>query len=197
MELLRIMAVFTAGVGCGVLATRSYFKTRYETFANEEIESVKDIYSKKLEEADNKMEESNKKEAQKEYNEAVEPYISSVPPSDLSHRDEYEKKMSEAESPQDDILDYPYQITSMEYMDDGGVDKKVATYFVDDEVLIVDGEVSDDGEIADIDQTVGQDNIEILLTGFDDGSALYVRNPMNGVDYEVTKSYASYSEMMG
>lgn len=186
MEAIKILAAFAAGLGCGVLATRSYFKTRYESFANEEIESVIENFKKKIDEDVKKMEENR----EKEYSKVVDSYISPVPPSKIVKDEE--------EHPEDDIPDEPYQITSMEYMDDGDYDKKVATYYVDDEALVVDtDDVSEDGELADVGRTIGKDNIEILLAGFDDGSALYVRNPSLGVDYEVSKSYASYSEIIG
>ena len=40
-EFVKIGAAFTIGLGAGILASKSFFQTKYEKIANEEIESVK------------------------------------------------------------------------------------------------------------------------------------------------------------
>lgn len=45
------IAIFTVGAAIGVGASAMFFKKKYEAFANEEIESVKDTYNKRFKEA--------------------------------------------------------------------------------------------------------------------------------------------------
>ena len=42
-----IFAGFVAGVGVGILSSRSYFKTKFELKADEEIEAMKKYYQAK------------------------------------------------------------------------------------------------------------------------------------------------------
>lgn len=44
---IKIIFAFTLGAAAGVAATWRFFKTKYETIAQEEIDSVKEVYSKK------------------------------------------------------------------------------------------------------------------------------------------------------
>ena len=44
---VKIIFGFTLGVAAGVVATWKFFKTKYETISREEIDSVKEVYSKK------------------------------------------------------------------------------------------------------------------------------------------------------
>ena len=43
---IKMIFAFTLGAAAGVVVAQRYFKTKYETIAQEEIDSVKDVYSK-------------------------------------------------------------------------------------------------------------------------------------------------------
>lgn len=183
MEALKILAAFAAGIGCGILATRTYFSKHYKDMADSEIESVIENYK----ERDKKRIEKAKKKEEEDktmYNNVTKSYISSAPPT-INAKEEH---------PEDDEPEEPYQITSMDFFDDAEYDKESVTYYVDECLVGPNDEGGED--LLVIDTTIGTDAIELLKNGFDDGSALYIRNPKLGVDYEVSKSYASYKGMM-
>lgn len=183
MGALKILAAFAAGIGCGVFATKAYFEKHYKEIADSEIESVVENFRKKEEKQ--KKEEEDKKM----YTEIADDYISSVPPDKLVER------VAKQAHPEDDEPDEPYQITSMDFFNDGGYDKVNLTYFVDDEALVGPSDDKDE-DILDIGSTIGTDAVDILETGFNDGSAMYIRNPKMGTDYEVSKTYASFKGLM-
>lgn len=183
MGALKILIAFAVGAGCGVFATRTYFEKHYKELADSEIESVVENFRKKEE----KKKEKEVKTAM--YKEIADGYISSVPPAKLVERAEKEAH------PEDDIPEEQYQISSMDFFNDGGYEKVSVLYYVPDETLVGPSDQKDE-DILDIGSTVGKEAIEILESGFNDGSAMYVRNPRTSTDYEVTKSHSSYKGMM-
>lgn len=79
----------------------------------------------------------------------------------------------------------PYLITEDEYGDsDNELDTLV--YYEEDGVLSTENE-----EVLDIDDTVGQDAIDKLVNGSD--TIVYARNNHLGLDYEVRIEYNSYA----
>ena len=192
MKALAIIAAFAAGGACGVLATKLYFQDKYRHMADSEIESVIDIYRKKTEELEKKYQDKESlKEEKRSYDKQVENYISSAPLDAVIDREAAEKTAH----PEDDEPEEQYQITSMDFFDDSEYDKVNLTYYINDEALVGPSDKSAE-DILDIGSTIGQDAIDLISNGFDDGSALYIRNPKLGTDYEVTKSYISYKDLM-
>lgn len=188
-NVLVAFAAFAAGAGCGVLACKSYFEKKYKSVADEEILSVIETYRKKTEELE--KEEEKEKYAKTIYHKHVDNYISSAP----LEIDVDRVAIAEMEHPEDDEPDEQYQITSMDFFDDCEYDKVSLTYYANDDVLVGPSKFKDE-DILDVGSTVGEDAIDLISNGFDDGSALYIRNPKTSTDYEISKSYISYKEMM-
>ena len=185
MSMLKIMAAFAVGAGCGIFAAKTYFEDKYKKLADEEIQSVVERYRKKTEDTE------EKEKTKKQYHKEVENYISSAPLEMVIDRD----KMEAEAHPEDDDPIEQFQITSMDYFDDSEYDKQNLIYYANDDTLVGPSELSGE-DILDVASTVGEDAIALINNGFDDGSALYIRNPKTKVDYEITKSYISYKEMM-
>ena len=185
MSALKIVAAFAVGAGCGIFGTMKYFENKYRHIADKEIESVIDIYRKKTEALKDKEEEKNN------YHKRVKNYISSAPLDTVVDREKIEAEAH----PEDDEPEEQYQITSMDYFDDSEYDKVNLTYYFNDKVLVGPSDYKDE-DILDVDSSIGEDAVNLIANGFDDGSALYIRNPKLGVDYEITKSYMSYKDLM-
>lgn len=181
MNGLKILAAFAAGLGCGILATRSYFDKKYKDIADEEIESMKEVIDRK------KGIERESEEMVKQYHREVEGYVSSVPPTDI--REMVEKAVEKTASPTED--DAPVEISSDEWLSDGYYDKFSMTYYEGDDVLIMDDGGDEDGPFADIDDTIGIDIFEAFRSGKE--SEIFVRNPNTGIDYDVVKDPRSYN----
>lgn len=183
MNGLKILAAFAAGLGCGILATRSYFDKKYQSIADEEIESMKEVIERK------KDEEREAEAMVAQYHREVNGYVSSVPPSGVDRIIERAvEKVERTASPVED--DSPIEISSDEWLNDGYYDKFSMTYYEGDDVLVMD-DGGDDGPFADIEDTIGIDIFEEFRSGKE--SEIFVRNPNTGIDYDVVKDQRAYN----
>lgn len=85
----------------------------------------------------------------------------------------------------------PYVISIDEYMEDdpdSPFSKSELTYFEGDNVLIDERE-----QIADIEKTIGSNNLDRWGEGTTDADQVYIRNERLEVDFEVTRDENTYS----
>lgn len=199
---VKMMAAFAAGIGCGVLATYSFFKKKYSTIAEEEISAMEAVLHEKK-----PKEEKEQKEGWKNpvvefdkrsneltnYNKMTENYISSVPPgeNEIEQRIEHmhqkaqeELEHAEAEHPREESGEQ-YQISSMDWLDDPFYDKVELTYYVGDDTV-----ANEVGQIDDIDMSIGMDEFERFKNS--DDNERYIRNPALGIDYNIIKDMGCY-----
>lgn len=176
MNKILYAVAFAAGVGTGVLISRSYFKQKYEAIADEEIDSVKEAYGVFKKEAMEVMEQiDNIKDEYEKRSERYSPARNVVPD----------------DHPRDDIPDYPYEITEEDYAEtELSYDKKVLQYYIDDGILFD----QDENEVVMGQATlIGEDGFEKVKNA-DDTFALYFRDDTYGADYEVVRVSGSFYE---
>ena len=176
MNKILYAVAFAAGVGTGVLISRSYFKQKYEAIADEEIDSVKEAYGVFKKEAMEVMEQIDDiKDKYEKRTEVYSPVRNAVPD----------------DHPRDDIPDYPYEITEEEYAEtELSYDKKVLQYYIDDGILFD----QDENEVVMGQATlIGEDGFEKVKNA-DDTFALYFRDDTYGADYEVVRVSGSFYE---
>ena len=202
--------IFGVGVVTGVVGSREYFKSKYKTLADKEIESTKHAYSveKARIEANNTI-----KENKKPVDILNESQLSSVPPklrSDIlaeydgesertavNYQEFYSKddipegkplevEMAEKEFPSESGK--AYLISEEEYMDSQLLyDKMSCTFYVPDRVLVDD--ISREVVEQDI---LGDELIEYLVRT--DDLLVYIRNDNLSCDLEISKQESSISE---
>lgn len=169
---VKIIFGFTFGVAAGVAATWKFFKTKYETISREEIDSVKEVYSKRNNRDTNDCSAYLKKQVE-EYSNMVD---------DLSYKSNNKEKggldsMKECKIevvPPDEFGAYDdYDLISI-------------TYYAD-RILADDG----DYPIEDIEGTVGPDALDSFGEWEDD--AVYVRNDERKCYYEILRDNENYS----
>lgn len=177
MNKLLYAVAFAAGVGTGILISRSYFKQKYEAIADEEIEDVKIAYGIFKKEANEIINEVDKLKG--EYETKVKLYSGG----DYSIYDD--------EHPRDDTAEYPYEITEEEYSESElSYDKLVLQYYVEDGILF---DPDENEVVMGQTTTIGEDGFNKLKDS--DGTyALYFRNDTYGADYEVVKVSGSFYE---
>lgn len=127
---VKIIFGFTLGVAAGVVATWKFFKTKYETISREEIDSVKEVYSKK----------NNPREQVEEYKEMV---------NDLCYKN---KEKGGSESMKNQKIEV---IPPDEYGIEDDYDLIELIYYADG-VLVDDGNYP----IEDVDETVGPEALD-------------------------------------
>lgn len=195
--------LFTAGAIIGSLVTWKVVKTKYEDLAQEEIDSVKEEYTrlmvsmrKKLNDSvtykdDNNEDDRSEKDTDNiddsimtNYNEIVKSYRSS----DDEENTQNEKEGEEKEEDNDGVsyMEAPYVISPDDFGSVPGYNVEPLDYFADG--ILADGW----GVELDIAETIGEDAINHF--GDYDDDVVYVRNEQTKLEYEVTRDPRTYAE---
>lgn len=186
MKAIKGIFIFAIGALSGTFVGAQIAKKKYEEIANEEIEEIRDYYRKINKElADqlvDKTAEPEKVEEAKEVEEIVE------------ERKQYENiikrgnYMAVDEEEQNNVCDEAYPIDPSEFGNEGKNATETLTYFADG-VLV--NEV--DEVVEDPDLVVGRHHIDIF-NEFPDATCVYVRNDLDGMDYEIIKDDWCWSD---
>ena len=195
--------LFTAGAVIGSLVTWKVVKTKYEDIAQEEINSVKEEYTrlmvsmkKKLNDSvtykdDNNEDDESEKNTDNiddsimtNYNEIVKSYRSS----DEEENNQNEKEGEEKEEDNDGVsyMEAPYVISPDDFGSIPGYNVEPLDYFADG--TLADGW----GVELDIAETIGEDAVNHF--GDYDDDVVYVRNEQTKLEYEVTRDPRTYAE---
>ena len=195
--------LFTAGAIIGSLVTWKVVKTKYEDLAQEEIDSVKEEYTrlmvsmrKKLNDSVTYKDDNNKDDRSEKdtdniddsimtnYNEIVKSYRSS----DDEENTQNEKEGEEKEEDNDGVsyMEAPYVISPDDFGSVPGYNVEPLDYFADG--ILADGW----GVELDIAETIGEDAINHF--GDYDDDVVYVRNEQIKLEYEVTRDPRTYAE---
>lgn len=189
MSKTSVIIAFTLGAAAGAVTTGFVLKRYYDKLVNEEIQSVKDMYKKKLdlltdtESGDKKddTEETDKPENERaakirEYKERM---------AEFGYSEESEDENKEADS-----VDAPYVISPEEFGEDENYDIETLTYYNGDKILTDDF----DNQIDDVEGMVGVASLNTFGQYEDD--AVYVKNDKTKHYYEILKDNRSFFEAM-
>lgn len=184
MKSIKGIFIFVIGVVSGTFVGAQIAKKKYEEIANEEIEEIRAYYKERAtelpeqtvettrDEEEPKVEEIEIKEERKQYNNIIK-------------RGNY---MVVDEEEQNNVCDEAYPIDPSEFGNDGKNATETLTYFADG-VLV--NEV--DEVVEDPDLVVGRHHIDIF-NEFPDATCVYVRNDLDGTDYEILKDDWCWSD---
>lgn len=197
-KFIRDVIMFTVGAGIGTAVTYKVISAKYEQILQDEIESVKAVFSQKKndkedipvedtdEEPEAEISEEDAKEDFMEYAKKVKDsgYINY---SDISKPEESKPVVLKRE---EEDSTKPYVIAPEEFGELYDYDTISLTYFKDG--VLTD---SYDEPIEDIDATVGED-FHTHFGEYEDDS-VFIRNDVRKADYEIlydTRTYASVLE---
>ena len=159
---------FVAGSAIGSLVTWKIIKKKYERIAQEEIESVKRVFSKKNKESEN--EDTSNKEENKDIIELGNKVIGL----------EYVESMT-------DKPFTPYIISPEEFGENDNYETSSLTFYSDG--ILAD---EDDEMVDDVDSLVGFES----LNHFDEDDSVFVRNDRLETDFEILLNTMSYSDVL-
>lgn len=186
------MFIFAAGAAIGSAVAWIYAKKHYERIANEEIESVKECLSHRV----NETEQEEVDDAQTP-DENANPVPPSVKPSlkdyaamvnglgyvDYSRRNERNDEATE----EVDIMDEPYVIKP-EIFGEEDYEEVSLTYYADG--VLTDEQ---DNPIEDEDGLVGEDYADHFGEYEDD--SVFIRNDRLKIDFEILADQRNYSDL--
>lgn len=168
-----------AGAALGSLVTLTIVRRKYERIAQEEIDSVKETFSKRNKKAEEKPVDDKKDEV-KIKNDDKEQYSKIVNMYNTLSDDEVEDE--------DKCIDRPYVISPDEFGEFDDYERISLVAYMGDGVL-----TDDDDEIIDnVDEVVGLDYADHFGEYEDD--YVYIRNDKFKCDYEISMDHRKFSE---
>lgn len=177
-DLLSKILVFATGVGIGSGVTYKILKTKYDALIQEEIDSVKESFSRINNET---AEEGTEDKSAEEELRRVENVINQNGYVTMSD----DKKVEEEE----DNMNEPHIISPNEFGDCDYVSVTLWCY--------TDGVVTnDDGKIiSNVEELIGSDFADHFGEYEEDPDTVYVRNDDQKIDYQILAEYRAYSEL--
>jgi len=181
-------AMFVVGVGIGSVTTWYCIKKKYEQIAQEEIDSVKEVFSKRDTFSSNKEEntdiikKANKAKDKPEINE----YASKLQKHGYTNYSDISNNKKEEESK---VVDKPYVISPDNFGEFDDYEKISLTYY-EDQILADDN----DDLVDDVEDIIGFES----LTHFGDyeDDSVFVRNDRLKCDYEILMDHRNYSDVI-
>jgi hypothetical protein len=183
MKSVKGIFIFVLGVVTGTFAGAQIAKKKYEEIANEEIEEIRAYYKER--ELEKQVEPQEPIKIEEPEAEEIEITEDEIKVYNNIIRGNY---MAYEEEEQTNTQYAPYPIDPSDFGKDGEYDTMTCTYFADG-VLVDDV----DQEFEDWDLHVGKHHIDIF-NEFSEATCIYVRNDLDGMDYEILKDDWCWSD---
>ena len=191
--------IFIFGAAVGSVVTWQYTKKKYEQIAQEEIDSVKETFSK-LKEVKSKDNESDENNNARTIVERAKDKPSILEYAAKLHKQGYtnysntdslseDSNVSEEEVDENMINDKPYVISPDEFGEFDDYDVISLTYYADQ--VLAD---ENDELVEDIEETVGFESLNTFGQYEDD--SVFVRNDRLKCDYEILLDQRKYSDVI-
>lgn len=179
------VVIFAAGAAIGSAVTWKVIKNKYELMTQEDIDSLKGIYSKR----------SRGEELKSELEEAIEAAeeAANFTTEDLEEYEDYAAEYSTESEHVEEVqyVDEPYIIPSEEFGDAYDYEHIYLSYYAD-------GVLADDTDeiVEDIEDTVGFDAVN-WIKEHEKEDSVYVRNDSRRCEYEICRDLRTYTEVRG
>lgn len=187
MKLFKGLCIFAAGALAGAAVAARVVRDKYQQEAEEEIAEMRDYYRELRKEnvekypVQNEEAEAEKEENTKdEYNKIVKDYTNYTQYNDI------ETKENKKEEKEERTNYEPFIIDAEEFGEDPSYDTTTLTYYKD-KVLTNDLDDVIDYSVA------GEENLKIF-DEYPDCKAIYVRDDIYMVDYEIIRDPYQYDE---
>lgn len=176
---LSNLIIFTAGAAIGSVATWYFVKTKYEQIAQEEIDSVKEVFSKFVGETDTAVDDIQ---------EAVHEVKNIIEEQGYTNYSNIKQEKGDAAK-----MNGPKVISSKEFDDLADYDVYCLTYYEGDKVLADEC----DEPIEDIVGMIGEDALSHFGKDEEDPDTVYVKDDEEESRYEIVLDSRSYAEVCG
>lgn len=186
---IKCFASFVIGAAVSFAVSWGFLKTKYEQIANDEIESVKEVFAaRKFEPTMSDAPET----VSTDHNNILEaPCKTTKSVVDYSHMCKNLGYSSENKEKGGDIMSNdPYVIPPDEFGEKDDYDTVSLTYYAD-------GVLADecDDIIYNVDNVIGEDSLNHF--GEYEEDSVFVRNDSMATDYEILRDLRAYSDVVG
>ena len=188
MNKTKNFMMFVLGVAVGSVVTWRYVEKKYEQIAQDEIDSVKEVFSKREAEFTEDTEVQIKADNARGKSSIIEYAAHLHEQGYTNYSDMVDEKPEEVkEEPMS--IDKPYVITPEEFGDLDDYETISLTYYAD-QILADDNDVI----VDDIEDVVGFDSLNSFGEYEDD--SVFVRNDRLKCDYEIMLDQRKYSDVI-
>ena len=185
MNKLLGVFIFVAGAAVGSVVTWKLVKTKYERIAQEEIDSVKEAFSQRVNSDDNDIKNDTEKDKDK-IEDDDEEYFVRV--NDLGYTYSSNPRVNEVKKKGGGTVKRPYVITPDEFGEIYEYDTISLRYYADK--VLTD---EDDVIITNVDEIIGEDSLTHFGEYEDD--SVFVRNDEMKADYEIILDLRKYYDI--
>lgn len=178
------LLAFTIGAVTGSAVAWYYAKKKYEQIAQEEIDSVKEVFSRREKEH---VEPTNDKTESNHSQCYEDPQLKALrEAADTIIQQEGYATSDDSNTP---VSDAPYVITPEELYEREDYETYTLFYYAD-------GVLTDDNEeiVDDVESTIGFESLNHFGEYEDD--SVFVRNDVRGCDYEILRDNRNYSDVI-
>lgn len=188
----NIFVAFLAGAAIGAASAFYYAKAYYERIAQEEIDSVKEVFSNKAKKNDDLPDDANSTTSHNEQEETRNDFIkyaTKLSDEGYTNYSNSNNTSSNKETENAVTEDRPYVISPDEFGEGDEYDIISLTYYAD-------GVLTDDMDelVDDVEGTVGQESLSHFGEYEDD--SVFVRNDKLKTDYEILRDDRDYSDIL-
>lgn len=175
---------FAVGAAIGSAVTYKVVKTRYEKIVQEEIESVKEAFSNRLEDSQEQIDEQDIEDSEEEEYDVEDDEESD---DDLSEYARLINKYTNEEGGAVAMKKEPYVISPYDFGEMDGYRQIELTYYADGTLEDENYEI-----VTDYEEVIGRDSLNTFGEYEDD--AVFVRNDHLCADFQILKDYRTYEE---
>lgn len=176
---------FAVGAAAGVAATWKFFEEKYARIAQEEIDSVKEVFSKR-----DKKDDAPKPKSVEEKKESFEPVFSRSEVKKTSEIIDYSGYSSSQDEKPEEPKPYVIPPEAFGELEEEGY-TNVSLTFCSDQVVIDDN----NDILEDVNDVIGFDSLSHFGEYEDD--AVYVRNDKLRCDYEILLDQRTSEQYIG
>ena len=178
-NLLSSALIFSTGAAIGSAVTWYLLKTKYERIAQEEIDSVKEVFSKFIVETKEEPEESQEQENDISEAESI------IEEQGYTNYSNIKKEKGDAAK-----MNRPMVISSDEFDDLVDYEVVCLTYYAD-------GVLADefDEPIVDVEATVGEESLAHFGDDEDDPDTIYIKDDDEETRYEIVLDARRYADV--
>ena len=179
---IKLIFAFIAGAAVGSAVTWKLVKTKYEQIANEEIASVKEVFSRKAKDTEVSTEKNEDADVEEKPTiQEIKEYVDVI--KEAGYTNDVQKGGEVSMSGGD-----PYTITPEEVRTMDGYDLIDLTYYADGVLEDENYEI-----VVDVAETVGVESLNSF--GEYDDDVVFVRNDKRKIDYEIVRDPRNYSDV--
>lgn len=181
---IKNLLIFVSGAAIGSVVTWKLLQSKYEQLVQEEIASIRDVFSRREAELTEELDEAHEKMSENNENSKQIPPEKKSDYGKLVEALDYTSYSGQKEEKKP-IIDRPYVIPPEDFGEFDNYERINLTYYAD-------GVLTDDNDdpIEDVDDIVGTDSLNHFGEYEDD--SVHVRNDRLKCDYEILRDLDDY-----